>query len=206
MMTRREELIERYHLRQFAACALHGDKPYRRAKRYMEHAIFAPVYWQPPRDDRPSSRKMAYVEKSSGMLRLVGRVEAESYGSRSKTWCTRDTCGWYTDPDGYVMTDGDGLCWGVVYQLSTRKGKLRFVAGYQFGGTDDGPTLDLGRIYESRNDGETTSPPVGADGALEAARRADDMARDAAEEERWYREEQREEDEEDEDDDDEAAA
>lgn len=129
---------------------------------------------------------IAYVDKPERCgLREVGRVAPEA--RRSSIWDRRGDCGWYTDPYGDVFTDGTGLCYGVVYQLPGRDGKARFVPGYQFGGTDSGPTLDFGDIREddARGYGYSTNPRD-MDSALDAARRADDMAKAAAEAEREY--------------------
>lgn len=121
-------------------------------------------------------------------LRHVGDVQAESHGGRD-CWNKRsERGGWYTDPHGDVFKDGYGLCWGVVYQLPGRDGKALFVAGYEFGGCDGGPTLDLRTIYTSDPDeaGPWDRDPRDLTAAREAARQADDMARRAAEEEREY--------------------
>lgn len=128
------------------------------------------------------------ADPSSVGLRHVGNVEADK--PRGRIWSRRDSCGWYTDPDGDVFKDGTGLCWGVVYQLAGRKGESRFVAGYQMGGCDDGPMLDLRRVYVEPRDqpGYWTDSPRAMDAAREAARAADEMARIAAEEEREYNE------------------
>lgn len=106
----------------------------------------------------------------------------------------RHYMGWHTNPDGDVMQDGEGLCWGIVYQLPGRKQMTRLVAGYVFGGNDEDafPTIDFGTVFEYRvRDGELF------DYAVDCARRADNLAKDAAEEEcehqRKYREEYAEE-------------
>ena len=123
---------------------------------------------------------LAYVGKPESVgLRFVGKVEAEC-GGRNGYWSKRETCGWYTDPHG-----GTGLCWGVVYQITGRNGESRFVAGYQFGGCDDGPTLDIGTIYAEPRDDYDASPTE-LDAARDAARSADSMAQHAAEAEREY--------------------
>lgn len=93
-----------------------------------------------------------------------------------------DHNGWYCSPERASARDGDGLCWGVVCQLPGRDGMARFVAGYQFGGVDGGPTLDLSTIYASRSDSAWDCP----DAKREAARAADSMAEQAAEEELEY--------------------
>jgi hypothetical protein len=147
---------------------------------YPLPAKSAAVYWQ-------ESRGIAHVESVDGCgLRLVGEVNAES--RRSSVWNTRsDKSGWYTDPHGDVFRDGTGLCWGAVYQLPARNGKARFVAGYEFGGTDSGPTVDFGHIYESDWNGDNWNVnPRDIDAAIDAARAADSMAERAAESEREY--------------------
>lgn len=124
------------------------------------------------------ANKLAHIaDPEKAGLRFVGK--AHEFGLRSI-----GHTGWHTDIFGDLAKEGDGLCWGVVYQLPGRSGKARFVAGYQFGGTDAGPTLDLGKIYkgESYWDG---SPPQ-CDAAQQAARAADSMAEKAADEEREY--------------------
>lgn len=143
------------------------------------------VTWQ-PRDKRTSER-FAHVEPGALGLRFTGRVTPESYGGRD-TWDSRGGCGWHTDPFGDVFKDGTGLCYGVVYQLPARDGRARFVAGYEFGGMDGGPTLDFGNVYESedcRGD-YGFSGGLAEDTAREAARMADEHARVAAEREREY--------------------
>lgn len=130
----------------------------------------------------------AHVSKPAAFgLRHVGDVVAESYGGRD-CWNKRDHGGWYTDPYGDVFKDGSGLCWGVVYQLPGRNGKARFVAGYEFGGTDGGPTLDLSKVYESdpSESGVYDTDARDLTAARDAARHADALAKYAAKEERDY--------------------
>ena len=130
---------------------------------------------------------VAYVSApdASG-LRLVGRVAPEFRGYDSP-WEKSDRNGdnhggWFTDPYGDSFRDGYGLAWGVVYRLSGRNGETRFVPGYQIGGHDTGPTLDLAQVYsESAYDGDGDG-----DAARKAARAADAMAQEAAESEREY--------------------
>jgi len=147
------------------------------------------VSWQ---DDK---RQLAYVENPANAgLRYVGRVEADT--PRGNIWDNLDSSGWDT------FRDGTGLCYGVVYQLPARNGIAQFVAGYQFGGVDGGPILDLGTIYEEpaawwepiRQEAHGTyggywnyqDNPLDMDAARDAARAADSMAKHAAEEERDY--------------------
>ncbi len=93
-----------------------------------------------------------------------------------------DHTGWYDNPHGESFRDGSGLCFGVVCRLPGRNGMARFVAGYQFGGHDGGPTLDLTTVYESPADSQWETP----DAMRDAARAADSLAEKAAEEEREY--------------------
>lgn len=146
-----------------------------KARRYMPSR--ASLTWQP---GKPG---FAYVDKPDAFgLRHIGDVEAESCD-----FSRRDSCGWYTDPHGDVFKDGTGLVWGVVYQLPARKGKARFVAGYQFGGVDGGPMLDLANIFESDSMAyEYVYNVRDHDDARDAARAADSMAQHAAEQEREY--------------------
>ncbi|MCZ8104002.1 MAG: hypothetical protein O9972_39675 [Burkholderiales bacterium] len=137
---------------------------------------------------QPGEHGLAHIDDPAAFgLRHVGDVNPESFGGRG-CWNRRgERGGWHTDPHGDVFKDGTGLCWGVVYQLPGRNGRARFVAGYEFGGTDCGPTLDLGCVYEHEArggyDGDSAQD---CDMARAAARCADDMARVAAEDERAY--------------------
>jgi hypothetical protein len=134
------------------------------------------------------AERLAHISRPEAFgLRLVGRVTPESHGGRN-TWDTRESCGWHTDPYGDTFRDGSGLCYGLVYQLPGRKGRARFVAGYEFGGVDGGPTLDLGTVYESASagGGAWDTDPRDHDDARDAARAADSMAERAAEREREY--------------------
>ena len=142
-----------------------------------------PIETENPR----SSEKLFHVEnpENSG-LRLVGRVIPECSG-RNGYWDSRGDCGWNTDPYGDTFKDGSGLCYGLVYQLPGRDGHARFVPGFEFGGVDGGPTLDFGNIFESdARANQWNIDPCDLDGARDAARRADDMAKEAAEAEREY--------------------
>lgn len=112
-------------------------------------------------------------------LRFVGRVVPEE--RRECIWDKSGETGWYADPHGH----GWNLCYGVVYQLPSRKGESRFVAGYDWSDFEGGPTLDLTRVYvEPRSDWEVDV--MTCDAAIDAARAADSMAEHAAEEEREY--------------------
>ncbi len=82
-----------------------------------------------------------------------------------------DHKGWYTNPYGESFKDGSGLVWGVVASLPGKDHKPRYLAGYQFGGQDQGITLSLKTIYDSEDD---------------AARAGDSMAEKAGESEKEY--------------------
>lgn len=123
---------------------------------------------------QPSDPGHFYIESPETYLRNVRDVH-----SLSRYEGGPDHNGWITDPYGDTSRDGSGLVWGVIAQLSGRGRKCRFVAGYQFGGTDNGPTFDFSRIYES--DGEDSKSAI-----EEAARAADSMAEHKAEQEREY--------------------
>lgn len=153
------------------------------------------VSWQENENPR-SSERLAYVESpEKAGLRLVGRVMAEC-GGRNGIWDNREDSGWFTDPHGDTFKGGTGLCYGLVYQLPGKGGKARFVAGYQFGGCDDGPMIDFGTVFEEPaaelvfgrygNYWSWQDNPREMDAALTAARSADHMAKRAAEHEREY--------------------
>lgn len=131
----------------------------------------------------PAPVRKTYRASECEGLRYVGRVMPEA--GRCDFWDSRGDCGWYTDPFGDVFKDGHGLCFGVVYQLPGRNGESRFVAGYEFGGYDGGPTLDLSRIFTEPR-GEYESSAFELDAARDAGRHADSLAKAAAESEREY--------------------
>ena len=128
--------------------------------------------------DKPCS---VYVENPESFgLRLVGRVQADT--PRGDIWDSRGDSGWYTQPGGYC---DDDICFGVVYQLSARKGQSRFVAAYQNGCNDSGALIDFATVYMSEPGG-TCGSAQDDDAARDAARAADSMAEKAAESEREY--------------------
>lgn len=131
----------------------------------------------------PGPVRVIHASTTATGLRLVGRVVPDT--ERGNIWDSRGNCGRYTDPSGDVFKDGSGLCFGVVYQLAGRDGHARFVAGYEFGGVDGGPTLDLANVTHEFVRGDETSPQDLA-GAQKAARHADSLAKAAAESEREY--------------------
>ena len=130
---------------------------------------------------------LTYIEMPESYgFRHVGNVAADT--PRGEIWDKSEHTGWYTDPYNDTFTDGDGLCRGVVYQLPALRGHARFVAGYQFGGTDAGPTLDLRNIFEADSVDDNCSYGGAPDNpaARDAARSADSMAQNAAEKTRNY--------------------
>lgn len=131
----------------------------------------------------PRPVRVIHASTTATGLRLVGRVVPDT--ERGNIWDSRGGCGWHTDPSGGVFKDGSGLCFGVVYQLAGRDGHARFVAGYEFGGVDGGPTLDLAKVFHEFVRGDETGPQDLA-GARQAARHADSLAKAAAETEREY--------------------
>lgn len=131
----------------------------------------------------PREVRVTWQQEDTG-LRLVGRVEADCGG---RNGYFSDDGGWLTDPHGDVFRDGSGLCYGLVYQLPARNGCARFLAGYEFGGVDGGPTLNKARIFEgTASDNCSYDCAKGNDAARDAARYADSMAQKAAEKEREY--------------------
>lgn len=165
-------------------------------RRYVSGGIgkrpYPAVTWYPVDSSLPASlqhrERLAYVERPEHAgLRLVGIVQTEP-GGRNDYFTSKGGNGWFTDPYGDHFRDGTGLCWGVVYQLPARDGKARFVAGFQYGGTDSGPTLDLASIYESESEAysDYSHGVTNHDDARDAARVADQMAESAAEKEREY--------------------
>lgn len=148
-----------------------GVAAYRLAKARAMVALEKPIYGGTP-------GAKSYPEQGDA-LRFAGRVVPDS----GRDWMdTRDSCGWHTDPFGDVFKDGSGLCFGVVYQLPGRDGLARFVAGYQFGGVDGGPTLDLTTVYTVKDETEQEAAAYYS-GATAAA---DSLAKAAGEKEREY--------------------
>lgn len=125
-----------------------------------------------------------YYREDAHGLREVGEVAPDCGGRNGRFQNGRVRMGWYCNPWGESFKDGSGLAWGVVYQLPARRGVARYVAGYQFGGVDGGPTLDFATVYTIENEESAE------DGAYHsgAAAAADSMAKSAAEKESDYQE------------------
>ena len=133
--------------------------------------------------------KIYFIESPEAVgMRVVGRVQAEPSRYRDTVWERgNEKGGWYTDPYDISYKDGTGLCWGVVLQLPTRKGTMRFIPGWQLGGDDgDGVTIDLGHIYEETASSNNPVEVTDLDAAYSAAATADGHAKAAAEMEREY--------------------
>lgn len=135
--------------------------------------------------DKPGS---VYIENPESFgLRLVGRVATEPGGRNG--YFSNDG-GWFDNPHGESSRDGDGLIYGLVYQMRGQNGQARFVAAYQNGCNDSGALFDFSTIYTaSRDDSYWVANGDKDDiaGLREAARAADHMAEKAAESEREYR-------------------
>lgn len=187
-MARKRELLERYHAVSVAQSAILGFL-HVRAPRMSERPCW-PSVWRDK--DKPG---IAYANKDALPVRWFANVIPESYGRSDGTFWTNDKnmTGWYADPSCDIYNDGTGLCWGVVYQLTAKQGRARYVAGYQMGGTDDGPVLDLSKIFIMKDHnaynhafyGEEETDPS----AYEAAKWADTLAMRAAEDEQEHQRE-----------------
>jgi hypothetical protein len=90
--------------------------------------------------------------------------------------------GWLTDDDFSV-----GTLRGAVFQLSPRRGRERFVAGY-LESTSRTYLVDLSSIFESDKPNAGEESPCEMEAARDAARSADSFAEDAAEKAREYQE------------------
>jgi hypothetical protein len=110
-----------------------------------------------------------HLAHESGLGAVRGVVKADSVVKSLPS-------GWYDNPHGESFRDGSGLIFGVVASLPHG----RFLAGWQAGGCDGGPTLST-RIFG----GPGLDPEESAE---DAARYADGMAERVAEDERAYRE------------------
>jgi len=105
-----------------------------------------------------------------------------------------DHTGWYTHPDG----DFGGTLRGAIYQLPARRGRARYVAGYQeIGFGSEGAALALGEIFTGEPGGMGETPYRGRYASTygdtfgahrDAAFRADRIAEIYAEREREYQE------------------
>ena len=156
-----------------------------------------PVYWD---KERPGFAHMNH-EDPAPLLRFIGAADVESSWGQIVDHSRGNHIGWFTNNDGFTSKDGDGLVWGVVYQLPPVNRCPRFVGGYQFGGCGMGPTLDLKEQFieevplsYGENHRECTA-------ARHAARHADCLAQEVAEREREYQESEREDEDEDKDED-----
>ncbi|HDZ74087.1 MAG TPA: hypothetical protein ENH55_15280 [Aurantimonas coralicida] len=169
-----------FKLRAHRAIELAREDVANGTARYPGSEIWPAVTWHDNGDAN-------ILNSDAAGLRLVGHADEIA---------TLGHTGWLTTPDGETSKDDTGRCRGVVYQLPGRKGASRFVGGYQFGGTDAGPTLDLTTIFEEpatrhipasngwRAYWDWNDNPRKSEAARDAAMMADSMAQHAAEDER----------------------
>lgn len=134
-----------------------------------------PRHWfkRGPQHGAADESGLRWIENAAQIMRRVGYADevCKAEGSRRV-----DHFGWYSDDDGI----GEGYA-GVVYQVTGRNGKPRFLAGYEATETNrqhkrenptQGARLDCSHLYDSK---------------LEAASAGDHIAERAAESERDYR-------------------
>jgi len=162
--TKLEKAWERYYARQAAKAALLGTEP-----RHWAHR------WMDPR---------SYYHNTKRHLapwRIVGTIMPETARLTDNDGHSYHI-GWYDNERGESFKDGTGLIWGVVVQLTGKRGKPRFMAGYEVGGDDYGlevkPKVYTDSVAYSGKDFEFS------DAFTEAARAADHMAQQVAEDER----------------------
>lgn len=178
MTTKRlSDAYDRFYARLMARYNLIENTTVRWGRRMMELDFLPNVFWNP----ETPGRAWVNVPSSAG-LRFVGRAAVES---GKVLFNQKEITGWYTSDDCTFSADGDGLVWGVIYQLPGRGGYACCVPGYVIGGIDDNtPVLDLSKIYYV--DGRILELREWDDALRECSRAADKMAADIAEEEREY--------------------
>jgi hypothetical protein len=171
MSEKLRKAYERLRIRQIALAALSGQ-PYIRVHKWME-------------------RQLDEEQQEEHLRRVADRVVPECPSRRQEYFASHESgVGWYTNDQGDSWKDGDGLVWGVVFQLPARKGKARFIAGYEFGGCDFGIQIDRTRIFEGKlSDNDSYEKAGGNPAAREAAQHADELAEEAADKEREYQRE-----------------
>lgn len=154
---------------------------------HKEKARTLPAGWGNP----PFGDNLRWVEKpETAGLRFVGFADELASNSVRHT-------GWYLDPHG----EGFDLARGVVYQMTTRKGKVRFVAGvmvsYDYGRDFShmcAAAISLDDIHEEARCQEFEDASD-YDAAIDCALAADECARIYAENEQEYRENEEEDEE-----------
>lgn len=141
-------------------------------------------------DLTPTYLQRTYYCNPGPTPRIVGWVAPEMPRSCWLIPPEQDPLGWYDNDYGESWTDGSGLITGVVGALPGKKGKNRFIAGYQCRGDDCGVWWDASRIWEDfpANCWEDSKA------AYDAGRYADGLAEQAAEQARDYARQQQEED------------
>lgn len=124
-----------------------------------------------------------WIENPESMgLRLVGLAHEVSPAGHAYMRNAVEHTGWYLDPHGMGETVS-----GVVYQVTGKDGRARYVAGYadpwNCDSKGNGPAyLCLELIQGDKRDSDWECD----DGLREAARYADSMAETMAEQEREY--------------------
>jgi len=169
--------IERWRLKHEALAAFTGVK-YVMTSRYIELS-------QPRRPHHLdnwlllASAPTQYTKhaESSNSMRWVGNVVPERGHRHQKVFADEgDIHGWFLNNHGeYAESNGEGLVWGVVYQLTAKHGKERFVAGYRVGGEWD-VTLDLSKVFVEEERELRDRNPSQLSAAQKAARHADELA------------------------------
>jgi hypothetical protein len=132
-------------------------------------------------------------------LWFVGRVKINRRGIEFIN-NSAQLSGYILDLDGCYGKDGDGLVWGVVFQLPAKNHHERYVAGYEVGGSDE-VILDLSRVFVEQSPNIRSweeNHPEEIEACCDAARHADSMAEKLADDERQYQWEQREKEKQDE--------
>lgn len=183
-----------------AATALEDARLYLSKGKGAKHARspfakpFPSVGWN---SDNARGERLGFIEDFERCgLRHVGDVMAEC-GERNGYWNNGGRpSGWYTRHGNDVMNDGDGLAYGVVYQLPGKGGAARFVAGYETGENPGSPVIDFGKVYHAptvyqfkQNGREywcTDDNPRDMTEARDAARISDHMAAQMAEKAQEY--------------------
>jgi hypothetical protein len=189
--------LERWRVKDEAAQALLGGAfNLVRKQRYMERK---PLRFERFGDGLAAISTYHVVLKLHVGLRFVGRVKINRRGIEFIN-NSAQLSGYILDLDGCYGKDGDGLVWGVVYQLPTKNHHERYVAGYEVGGNDE-VILDLSRVFVEQSPNISSwkeNHPDEIEACCDAARYADSMAEKLADDDRQYQWEQREKEKQDE--------
>lgn len=163
-------------------------------RRYPKSIAYNPE-WKP---EGRKDERYRWVEHPGGSryqpgLRFIGKVQdIRTNGEGNLPYIDRpliDHNGWYTDPWNETYKDGSGLCWGVVYQLPTRRRKGKFILGKKFQPEDEPGWMYVPGYVNGGdccNDGVVLDFHSITSDLKDAIRWADSMAEHAAEEEKEY--------------------